>query len=162
MILIGIGSNLAGAGHLTPRAVCEAALRAVEAEGIIVAACSRWYATAPVPASDQPWFVNGVASLHTRLEPAALLEAMHRIEAAFGRVRTVRNAARILDLDLLCHGARISDASPILPHPRLHQRAFVLLPMAELAPDWRHPVDGRPIAELIADLPSDQTATILP
>jgi len=126
--------------------------------GVAVVARSRWYRSAPVPASPQPWFVNGVAAVATGLGPVPLLALMHRIEARFGRVRAAANAARTLDLDLLDYDGMVRGAgeAPILPHPRLHERAFVLLPLAELAPDWRHPVTGAAIAGLIAALPADQ------
>jgi 2-amino-4-hydroxy-6-hydroxymethyldihydropteridine diphosphokinase len=107
-----------------------------------------------VPASDQPRYVNGVVLVETGLAPADLLAHLHDIEAAFGRVRRGRNEARVLDLDLLAYGRRIAaaPARPTLPHPRLAERAFVLLPLSEVAPGWRDPVDGGPVAEMIAAL----------
>jgi 2-amino-4-hydroxy-6-hydroxymethyldihydropteridine diphosphokinase len=159
MILIGIGSNLPSQAG-PPLATAEAALAALAAAGLVVRRRSRWYESAPVPPSDQPWFVNGVVEIATDLEPAALLAVLHRIEAAFGRTRTAANAARPLDLDLLAYDDRVSDGEDgvVIPHPRLHERAFVLLPLAELAPGWRHPRTGRPIAELIAALPAGAKA----
>jgi 2-amino-4-hydroxy-6-hydroxymethyldihydropteridine diphosphokinase len=158
-ILIGIGANLPS-GTGSPRATCEAALAALEAAGVRVVRRSRWYESAPVPASAQPWYVNGVAAVETGLDPAALLALLHRIEDRFGRERAERNAARVLDLDLLAYGRRVSDgpAPPLLPHPRLAERAFVLLPLAEVAPDWTDPRDGRGVAALIAALPAAQVA----
>lgn len=158
MILVAIGSNLAGAGHASPRAVCEAALRELDAAGLRVVRRSRWYRTAPVPVSDQPWFVNGVASLGTELDPASVLDMLHGIEARFGRARRAVNEARVLDLDLLAYGDRVRAERPVLPHPRLHLRAFVLLPLAEVAPGWRHPLDGRTVEAMIAALPPGQQA----
>jgi 2-amino-4-hydroxy-6-hydroxymethyldihydropteridine diphosphokinase len=154
MIFIGIGANLPGPAG-SPRATAEAALGALAAAGIAVRRRSRWYESAPVPPSDQPWYVNGVAEVATDLEPAALLAVLHRIEAEFGRTRTVANAARPLDLDLLAYDDRILDGirGVMIPHPRMHERAFVLLPLAELAPGWRHPRTGRAISALIAALP---------
>jgi 2-amino-4-hydroxy-6-hydroxymethyldihydropteridine diphosphokinase len=159
MIFIAIGSNLPSPAG-PPLATAEAALLALEAAGVTVRRRSRWYETAPVPPSDQPWFVNGVAEIETELPPVALLAVLHRIEADFGRTRTVADAARPLDLDLIAYGDRVIDGEGgiELPHPRLHQRAFVLLPLAELAPGWRHPRTGRPIAELIAGLPAGAEA----
>jgi 2-amino-4-hydroxy-6-hydroxymethyldihydropteridine diphosphokinase len=159
MIFIGIGSNLPSPAG-PPLATAEAALAALEAAGIRVLRRSRWYETAPVPPSDQPWFVNGVAEIATSLPPAALLGALHRIEAEFGRARSVANEARPLDLDLLDYDSRVSEGEGgvHIPHPRMAGRAFVLLPLAELAPDWRHPQTGRSIAELIGALPADSEA----
>lgn len=117
---------------------------------------SRWWTGPPVPPSDQPWYVNGVAAVQTDVPAAELLGLLHRVEAEFGRVRSVPNAARPLDLDLLDYAGRVDPVGPpVLPHPRLTDRAFVLLPLAEVAPDWRHPASGVPLAALIAALPAD-------
>jgi len=120
---------------------------------------SPWYCTAPVPASDQPWYQNAVIEVATDLGPDELLAALHEVEEAFGRVRTIANAARVIDLDLLDFRGEIAPESPgraTLPHPRLAARAFVLRPLADLAPDWRHPVTGQPIQALLAALPFDE------
>ena len=160
MILIGIGANLPSAAHGPPRATCEAALASLGDEGIRLVQCSRWYESPPAPVSDQPWFVNGVARVETALDPAALMAALHRLEAAFGRQRAERNAARVLDLDLLTYRGRVRSGGdgPTLPHPRMQDRAFVLVPLAELAPGWRHPVSGLTVEALIAGLPDSATA----
>ena len=158
MILIGLGANLPSRVG-PPLATLEAALQALAASGVRIAARSRWYRTAPVPASDQPWFINGVARVETGLSPAELLAVLQRIERDFGRNRGVPNAARTLDLDLLDYDSRV-EATPklALPHPRMHERAFVLLPLAEVAPDWVHPTLGGSVAKLIGGLPADQKA----
>lgn len=158
MILIGLGANLPSiAGD--PRETLEAALQHLEAAGVKVLARSRWYRSAPVPPSDQPWFVNGVAQVVTSLAPAPLLALLQRIERDFGRQRTLRNAARTLDLDLLDFEGRIENAPGlVLPHPRMQDRAFVLLPLAELAPDWHHPRLGESVASLISILSAGQKA----
>ena len=160
MILIGVGSNLTSERFASPVDVCNAALKELERQGCVIRRRSRWYESAPVPVSDQPWFVNGVVAVETALEPAELLGLLHGIEAAFGRVRRARNEARVLDLDLLAYGDLVTAGppGPALPHPRMHERAFVLLPLAEIAPGWRHPATGKSVSELLQALPRDQTA----
>jgi 2-amino-4-hydroxy-6-hydroxymethyldihydropteridine diphosphokinase len=160
VILIALGSNLASETYGNPQNICEAALDALRTRGISVVARSRWFRTAPVPVSDQPWFVNGVASVATTLDPVGLLVLLHDVEDEFGRTRGVRNEARVLDLDLIAYGDRVLDGPepPLLPHPRMHERAFVLLPLADIAPGWRHPKSGAALADLIAALPADQQA----
>ena len=160
MIFIGLGANLPSARHGDPKSTCEAALNALLAAGLRVKRRSRWYRSAPVPPSDQPWFVNGVAEVETDLSAGDLLALLHRIERDMGRERRVRDEARIIDLDLLVYGDRLSGPgeTPVLPHPRLAERAFVVLPLAELVPEWRHPASGRSLAQLIRDLSPDQVA----
>jgi 2-amino-4-hydroxy-6-hydroxymethyldihydropteridine diphosphokinase len=156
-ILIAIGANLPSPEFGPPRAICEAALRELSRRGLRIVRRSRWFETAPIPASDQPWYVNGVAAVETALSPEALLALLHEVERRFGRERRELNAARILDLDIVAYGDLVrTDPPPILPHPRMHERAFVLLPLADVAPDWRHPVDGRPLSELLRALPAEQ------
>jgi 2-amino-4-hydroxy-6-hydroxymethyldihydropteridine diphosphokinase len=156
MILIALGANLPSpAGG--PQQTLEAALTELEARGVHIAARSRWYRTAPVPASDQPWFVNGVARVETALEPLALLSELRQVEGIFGRQRSVPNAARTLDLDVIDYDYRIENTPElILPHPRMQDRAFVLLPLAEIAPGWRHPILGKTVEALISALPAEQ------
>jgi len=157
-ILIALGANLPTAAFGPPRAALEAAVAELGRRGLKVTRRSRWYESAPVPASDQPWYVNGVVEVETPLGPEALLSLLHEVEAAFGRVRRELNAPRTLDLDLIAYGAAVREEGPppLLPHPRMADRAFVLLPLAEIRPDWRHPVLQRTAAELAANLPNDQ------
>ena len=174
MIVIAIGANLPGPSGSALQN-CEAALAALDAAGVTVKRRSRWYRSPPwvpadqtspgAPPAPQPWYVNGVAVVETTLDPAALLATLHRIEASFGRVRTsgTVNAARPLDLDLIDYNGlvRVGDP-PVLPHPRLESRAFVLRPLAEIAPTWRHPKSGRSLKDLLQDLPPDALAEPLP
>lgn len=162
MILVALGANLPSPVHGGPRETLEAALLALEQAGLPVLRRSAWYETAPVPVSDQPWYVNGVARVGSTLGPAAVLEKLHGIEAAFGRVRSTLNAPRVLDLDLLAHGDLVSADWPLLPHPRLRERAFVLRPLADVAPGWRHPVTGQDIPAMLAAIGPDQTTRRLP
>jgi len=157
MILIGIGGNLDSARFGPPRDTLSAALAALTAERIRILTRSGWYRTEPVPQSDQPWFVNAVASLATELSAKDLLTVLQTTERHFGRIRGEPNGPRILDLDILDYQGEVMNAtSLVLPHPRLHERRFVLMPIAEIAPDWRHPIFGLTAAQLLARLSSEQ------
>ncbi len=154
MILVAIGANLPGVGGQPPIETCRAAALALDRlQGLRLVGLSRWYRTRPEPQSDQPDYVNGVAHLSGNTDPATLLGALLRIEAAAGRERTVANAARSLDLDIIAMDALVRDRpDPVLPHPRAHQRGFVLLPLRDVAPRWVHPRLGRSVEALIAEL----------
>lgn len=157
MILLGIGSNLAAPPAATPLETALAALPALAGPHLQPTRCSSWYESAPVPRSGQPWFVNAVALIATDLEPDVLLSRMLDVESRFARIRGARNAARTLDLDLLDYDGLIVDTPClVLPHPRLHERRFVLEPLCEIAPSWRHPVLGLTARELLDRSPPDQ------
>ena len=144
---VGLGANLGD-----PRAQLEAAVAALGAlPGVTLVAVSSVYESDPVgPVQDQPAFLNAVAEVATTLGPAQLLAALHGIEQALGRVRSVRFGPRTCDLDLLLYGDVVSDDPALtLPHPRLAERRFVLDPLAELAPGLVLP-DGRPVRDLRA------------
>lgn len=155
MILIGIGASLPGRGGRAPLDTCRAAAAALDGAlpGLRLRALSRWWGSAPVPPTrGAPPFVNGVARLEGEgAAPRDLLAALQAIEAAHGRERPYPNAPRTLDLDLLdADGALAGDAALTLPHPRLHLRRFVLAPLAEVAPEWRHPRTGEAVGALLA------------
>ncbi|MDX9706640.1 MAG: 2-amino-4-hydroxy-6-hydroxymethyldihydropteridine diphosphokinase [Azospira sp.] len=144
---VALGANLAD-----PVAQVRAALAALDRlpQTRLVAASSL-YRTAPIGLAGQPDFINAVAALDTALAPTALLDALLAIETDFGRVRTGKNGPRTLDLDLLLHGETRGDTPRLtLPHPRLHLRAFVIAPLAEIAPDCRIPGRGSVAAWLPA------------
>jgi 2-amino-4-hydroxy-6-hydroxymethyldihydropteridine diphosphokinase len=163
VILIGIGGNLPSARYGPPREVLPAALAQLEASGIVVVGRSSWYRTEPVPASLQPWFVNAVASLETDLNASGLLETLQAVEARFGRARSKPNAARVLDLDLLDYCGQVTNTTRlVLPHPRLHERRFVLVPLAEIAPNWRHPVLRLTAMQLLSGLAAKEAVERLP
>jgi 2-amino-4-hydroxy-6-hydroxymethyldihydropteridine diphosphokinase len=159
-IYLGLGANLPHPEFGPPIRTLEHALAALNDRGVRLVTLSSWYRTAPVPASDQPWYFNAVAEVATGLAPDALLATLHGVEDLFGRERTVRNAPRFIDLDLLDYRSSFKPMKNMglstIPHPRLQDRAFVLLPLREVAAHWRHPVTGMTIDALIAALPAEQ------
>lgn len=163
-VLIALGANLPGDGNKAPIETCrQAAARLDSLPGLRLRGLSRWYRSTPVPPSGQPDYVNAVASLVVEpgfsIEPAGLLAELMAIERACGRRRGAANAARTLDLDIIAIGGLVrSEADPMLPHPRAHQRLFVLAPLADVAPRWVHPVLGLTAAELVAALPAQAIA----
>lgn len=164
LVLIALGANLPAPDGASPLASCQRATAALDAlPGLRLVALSRWYRTPPdPPLPGAPDFVNGMARLEGCVEdPAALLAALHGIEAAAGRTRSFPNAPRTLDLDIIGIGSLVRAApDPVLPHPRAHLRRFVLQPLADVAPDWRHPVLGRTAAELLAGLPGPEAEAL--
>jgi len=155
-VFVGLGANLGDAAGSLRQAL--AALRALP--GVTIAAVSSLYRSAPVDAHG-PDFVNAVVQVRTSLAPEALLSALQTIEQQQGRERPYRNAPRTLDLDLLLFGAlQLDTPELVLPHPRMHLRAFVLQPLAELAPACRIPGRGS-VAEWLARC-SDQSIERLP
>lgn len=157
MILIAVGANLPSPGK-TVLQNCEAAVAAVRAlPGMNFVALSTWYRSAPIPNSDQPDYCNGVIRLEGQPDPAGLMMDLLLIEDRFGRTRENPNAARTLDLDLIdLNGVVRTDPSPILPHPRAHTRAFVLRPILDVAPGWRHPTKHASVVTLLTELPQQQ------
>jgi 2-amino-4-hydroxy-6-hydroxymethyldihydropteridine diphosphokinase len=160
VILVALGANLPGPDGSPAIETCRRAAALLDGlHGLRLKALSRWFATAPVPpAPGSPDYVNGVAMLESRPGapapgPEALLATLQAIEARFGRVRPYRNAPRTLDLDLLdLDGLVRQSPDPVLPHPRMAERIFVLAPLCDIAPGWVHPVLGLSAAELLARL----------
>jgi 2-amino-4-hydroxy-6-hydroxymethyldihydropteridine diphosphokinase len=159
MILIAAGSNLPFCGLDSQQIVLRSFFAIGRCARVIVQ--SPLYTSPAWPDPRDPVFVNAAARLETDLEPPALLALLHAVEAAFGRRRDARNAPRTLDLDLLAHNDVVSDGgagAPILPHPGIEHRDFVLAPVADIAPDWRPPGQSKTASELLDALPS-RTAT---
>ena len=163
-ILVALGANLSGPEGESPLDACRRAVTALGTlPGLRLLAVSRWFRTAPVPPSGQPDYCNGVALLEGEAEPAALLAHLHALEHVAGRRRGAADAARTLDLDLLAIGSLVrAGPDPVLPHPRLHLRRFVLEPLCDVAPDWVHPVLGRSAAMLLAALPEARVVPLPP
>ncbi len=145
---IALGSNIGDS-----QAILAAALQAlVETPGIILTARSSWYQTKAV-GPPQPDYLNGCALLQVEMTPQLLLATLLQIETKFGRVRKERWEPRTLDLDLLLYDDLILDTPNLqLPHPRMSERGFVLVPLAEIAPNWVEPVSGSAIAELVKNV----------
>jgi 2-amino-4-hydroxy-6-hydroxymethyldihydropteridine diphosphokinase len=180
--VVALGANLPSAAG-TPVRTLIAAIAARAGAGLTVRAVSRFYATPCFPAGAGPDYVNAAVRIATALPPDRLLSALHEIEARFGRERRQRWGQRTLDLDLVCVGDTVwPDAATLrawmdlpaadqrrqapggllLPHPRLQDRAFVLVPMADVAPGWRHPLLDRTVPAMLAGLPQDDIATVRP
>jgi 2-amino-4-hydroxy-6-hydroxymethyldihydropteridine diphosphokinase len=159
-VLIGLGTNVPK-GALAGPALLEAALSAIEAAGVKITARSGFWSSPAWPPDDppQPDFTNMVAAVSPEgWTAASLYRVLEEIELQFGRERRVRWAARTLDIDILDFSGQVSEEGLSLPHPRLHERAFVLAPLAEIAPDWRHPVLRKSVTALLARL-GDVSAT---
>jgi len=152
VILIALGANLPGPAG-PPAATLRAALVRLEERGVKILSVSSFYETPAWPDPGQPAYVNAVAAVETTLQPVELLTLLHGVETDFGRLRSAPNASRTLDIDLLDHDGTIMAGVVTLPHPRIAERSFVLVPLAQVAPDWRHPVTGEGGAELLARLP---------
>lgn len=154
MILIALGANLPSR-YGNPEETLNAVLAELPRRGVEVVAASRVIVTAPVPVSDQPDYRNGVVSVATKLDARALHELLKSMEREFGREEGLeRNAARVLDLDLLAYdGVVIAEKGLQVPHPRMHQRDFVLGPLCEIAPEWEHPLLKQTASQLFHSLP---------
>ena len=155
-VFIGLGSNLGDR-----EATISNGLGLLSDRGFTLERRSDLYLTEPVDGPAQDWFVNAVAQGRTELSPTALLAACQEVEHAQGRVRVVRNGPRSLDLDLLLYGDLVrDDAALTLPHPRLHERRFVLVPLCDVAPDEVHPRLGVTFRALLASCPD--TSQVVP
>ncbi|MEX2281003.1 MAG: 2-amino-4-hydroxy-6-hydroxymethyldihydropteridine diphosphokinase [Gemmatimonadota bacterium] len=155
-VLIALGTNLGDrAGNL--RAALAALSRFADIDAV-----SRVYETEPIGFRDQPVYWNLVVRAHTSLEPVALFRALKQVEQEMGRRETFRNAPRVIDLDLIAYDELVLRTATLeIPHPRMHERTFVLYPLAEVAPSFRHPESGHDIDQLIRELGAPSRAIAL-
>ena len=149
MIYIALGANLPSSAG-APEATLRRVLALLPTRGVSVEAVSAFYQTPAWPNPADPPYVNAVARVRTQLGPLDLMRALLQLETEFGRKRSAKNAPRTLDLDIVDYGGLVTDAAHLmLPHPAMHERAFVLKPLSDVAPDWRHPVTGQRVSELM-------------
>jgi 2-amino-4-hydroxy-6-hydroxymethyldihydropteridine diphosphokinase len=148
-IVLALGANM-GNRMATLKAATEQLKSIVK-----ITATSPVYETQAAYIVDQPVFLNATVMGETVLEPLELLKALKNLEKDLGRVETIRNGPRVIDIDILFYGDRILQADELtLPHPRMSEREFVLRPLADIASDLKHPVSGETIAEMLARVPS--------
>ena len=153
---ISLGANLKFNHDISLRKNLELVVNLFPKYNIYVKKISNWYETEPVPISDQPWFLNVVVKIQTKNSPEKLIDLLHEIEKNFGRKRNVLNESRTLDLDIIDFEGLVNNGRPILPHPRMHLRYFVLLPMKEIEPNWVHPIFKKSINDLIMECAPNQ------
>lgn len=180
--VLALGANL-NLRDNEPSVTLRQAIDALERQGVVIRRVSRFFETPCFPAGAGPDYVNAAALIETDLDPTGLLELLHRVEHQFGRAREQRWGMRTLDLDLVCwedlvlpdqaeykrwlnlaadEQSQVAPDQLIVPHPRLQDRAFVLVPMADIAPDWRHPVLDLTVTEMIARLPAEDVSAVTP
>ena len=181
--LISLGANVTSSGRSLAEMLASALELVADRDGITLHSRSRWFRTPAFPPGSGPEFVNAAAVLETSLDPEGVLAALHGAEAELGRLRPARWAPRVCDLDLIAmedtvlpdratlerwmaidlgQAQTVVPPRLILPHPRMHERSFVLAPLADIAPEWRHPATGRTVAEMLAALPAQERAEIRP
>lgn len=149
-VVLALGGNLAG-DYSSPDALLEAALSDFPRAGLRIVRRSGWWRSAAWPDPRAPAYLNGVVLVETSLAPRAVLEALLALEATFGRTRRAPNAPRTLDVDLIAYGRQVIDEPGLaVPHPRAAERRWVMGPLAEIAPEWVHPLLGKTAAELAA------------
>jgi 2-amino-4-hydroxy-6-hydroxymethyldihydropteridine diphosphokinase len=154
---VGLGANEGD----PRRQLAEAIARLADTDEVEVRKVSSFYLNPPLGPPDQPWYVNAVIQVRTRLEPEELLRVLHRVEDDLGRVRRERWGPRVIDLDLLLYNGVITAGLDLcLPHPEMHRRSFVMAPLAEIAPQAWHPAFEKTASELLAALDPQELALL--
>lgn len=161
VILIALGANLNGP-HGSAIETLQKCTDFFALKNIKLIKSSNIWISAPVPVSDQPWYHNAVCEVETDKSPHDLLALLRDIETENGRTRHIRNEARTLDLDLIAYREKIIKTDTLLlPHPRLHERSFVLMPLREIVPHWVHPLLDQSVDEMIKQMPTGQNIKCL-
>lgn len=161
MIILGIGSNLGTTTSASPLENCNNAVENLK-NFFLVNQISKWYESEPIPKSNQNWFVNGVVQIKTSLNEFEVIRILQSIEKEFGRSRKKKNEPRILDLDIIAFNNKILNKNNlVIPHPRMHLRKFVLLPLRDINPYWVHPVLKMNVNNLIQKINIDQKINII-
>ena len=146
---VALGANLKKNKNLSLQENIQNALKYFPEQSIKLIEMSNWYKSEPFPKLNQPWYINAVAKIATNKSPENLLNSLHKIEDSFGRKRNKLNESRTLDLDLIDFNGIVKKENPILPHPRMHLRKFVLLPLRDVEPQWLHPCFKTKINKLL-------------
>ena len=160
-VIIGVGGNINSVDGIHPVEICNKAIRSFHDYSIKVKKQSKWYNSEPIPKSDQPTFFNCVVIASTKLNAHDVLKFLHKIESEFGRRRNKINAPRSIDLDLIDYSNKVcKNKNLIIPHPRAHLRKFVMGPLAEINPDWIHPILKLNVLDILNKLDNQKLKVI--
>ena len=160
MILVAIGSNLNSKSFGSPEQNCNAAIDMLR-KYFEVAQYSSFYKTEPIPKSEQPWFVNCIVNIKSKISPSRILDTLLEIELQFGRKRNRKNEARVIDLDLIAYNSLIIKSLKLtLPHPRMHLRKFVIQPICDINKNWIHPISKKKAFEILKELANQKISNI--
>ncbi len=160
MILVAIGSNLNSKSFGSPEQNCNAAIDMLR-KYFEVTQFSSLYKTEPIPKSEQPWFVNCIVNIKSKISPSKILDTLLEIELQFGRKRNRKNEARVIDLDLIAYNSLIVKSLKLtLPHPRMHLRKFVIQPICDINKNWIHPISKKKAFEILKELANQKISNI--
>ena len=160
MILVAIGSNLNSKSFGSPQQNCQVAIEMLSKYFEVIQSSS-FYKTEPIPISEQPWFVNCIVNIKSKISPLKVLDTLLEIESQFGRKRNRKNEARVIDLDLIAYNSLIVKSCELtLPHPRMHLRKFVMQPICDINKNWVHPVSKKKASEILKELANQKISNI--